>query len=99
MAANPCRPMLLRATQGVLNIAIPSQRPNWNEASTLQKSCEALRICTVSEAGCCLQGLDIVQEHENFKLQTGEGPRQPKGRSVDLSQLSLQDTNEEEVRS
>ena len=50
------------------------------------------------EGTWCLQGLDIVQEHENLKLGSGDRQGQPKRRSVDLSQLSLQDTNEEEVR-
>lgn len=91
------RPMLLRAPLG-LQRHLKDLSANRLAHCELQVSCEALHICTVSKAELRLQGLDIVREHENLRFQRGEGPRQPKGRSVDLSQLSLQDTNEEEVR-
>ncbi len=48
----------------------------------------------------CLQGLDTLREHQSFKSVADSRPEaegQPKRLPVDLSQLSLQDTNEEEV--
>lgn len=64
---------------------------------------EALRSDTqqVLQTHSCLengwlQGLDTLREHHSFTDQGG-GEGQPKRQAVDLSQLSLQDTNEEEV--
>ena len=40
----------------------------------------------------------MAREHEKLRFEREEGPVQPKGASVDLSQLSLQGSNEAQVK-